>query len=70
MDLNKLLIDAHKLMVLGKKLEAELILKKIIKINPSNIFALNNLGNLSFTKNNFEESLEYFNQSLEIKPDF
>ena len=70
MDLNKLLIDAHNLINSGKGSEAEIILKKIIKKDSSNIFALNNLGNLSLIKNNYEESLEYFNQSLHLKPDF
>ena len=70
MDLNKLLIDAHNLINSGKGSEAEIILKKIIKKDPSNIFALNNLGNLYLIKNNYEESLEYFNQSLHLKPDF
>ena len=70
MDTNKLLIDAHKLIISGKGLEAEIILKKILRFDPLNIFAINNLGNLSFVQNKFEESLKYFNKSLRLKPDF
>ena len=34
MDTNKLLIDAHKLIISGKGLEAEIILKKILRFDP------------------------------------
>ena len=70
MDTNKLLIEAHKLIISGNGYEAELILKKVINQDPSNIFALNNLGNLNFVKKRFEESIKYFNESLKFKPDF
>ena len=53
MDLNRSLILAHQLLVSGKIDEAEKKLNEILNLDPKNLHALNNLGNICIEKKNF-----------------
>ena len=52
MNINKLLISAHELLISEKIDQAEKKLNQIIQIDPKNIYALNNLGSICIKKKN------------------
>ncbi len=70
MDLNRSLILAHQLLVSGKIDEAEKKLNEILNLDPKNLHALNNLGNIYIKKKNFTKSITLFEKCLEINENF
>ena len=68
--INKLSIETFKILQSGKYDVAESNFKKIIELDPNNIFALNNLGNLFLLKKKYNDSLILFDQVLKIKPEY
>jgi len=49
---------------------AEELYEKVIKLDPKNNIALNNLGTIHLVLNNFEKAIKYFEDSLKIKSDY
>ena len=70
MDLNFLLNRAIKFHLKGKLEKAELDYKKIIKVQPQNITANNNLASIENIKKNFKNSLNILENVLKINPDY
>lgn len=66
--LNDLIIEAVNFLKSGKLDKAEINYKKILKLDPKNIHALNNLGNLLFLKDKYNESIKLFDKVLKISP--
>ena len=64
------LIKAFNLLKSGNYSGAEKNFKKVIKLNPKNIFALNNLGNLFVLKKNYKDAIIIFDQALKLKSNF
>ena len=70
MDLNFLLNRAIKLHLKGKLEKAELDYKKIIKAQPQNIIANNNLASIENIKKNYKNSLHILENILKINPSY
>ena len=60
-------IKAHKE---GKLQDAERLYSEVLKINPTNPAANNNLGTLLFSLRKLEESEKYCKKAIELKPDY
>jgi tetratricopeptide (TPR) repeat protein len=60
----KLMIESYDLMAAGKLNEAREIYSKVLKVDPGNPLALNNLGAIMFKEGKTKEALDYFNQAL------
>jgi tetratricopeptide (TPR) repeat protein len=54
----------------GNLLEARDLYRKIIKNDPHNVQALNNLGVIYMSKKNYKRAAARFNAALAIKPDY
>ena len=70
MDFNFLLNRAIKFHLQGKLEKAELDYKKIIKAQPQNIIANNNLASLKNIKKNYKTSLHILENVLKINPNY
>ncbi|WP_440676401.1 tetratricopeptide repeat protein [Candidatus Pelagibacter sp. HIMB1593] len=70
MDLNKALILAHEFLISGKINEAENKFNEILKYDPQNLHALNNLGNIYIQKKNFSKGILFFEKCLKINENF
>ena len=70
MDLNFLLNRAIKFHLKGKLDKAELDYKKIIKAQPENLIANNNLASLENIKKNYQISLNILENVLKINPNY
>ena len=70
MDLNKSLILANQLLKSGKINEAEIKFREILNIDPKNIHALNNLGNICMEKKNFSKAMVLFEKCLKFDENF
>ena len=68
MYINKLLTEASKLLTSGKFNKAELNYKKIIKLDPDNIIALNNLGHLFLLQKKYNDALILLDRLLKTNP--
>jgi Tfp pilus assembly protein PilF len=54
----------------GKLMEAKELYRKVIKSDPRNVQALNNLGVVYLARKNFKWATIRFNDALAIKPDY
>ena len=63
--LTKMLVESYDLLEAGKLAEAQKIYEQILKQDPGNPLALNNLGAIKVKENKFPEALSYLSQALE-----
>ena len=63
--LTKMLVESYDLLEAGKLAEAQKIYEQILKQDPGNPLALNNLGAIKVKENQFPEALAYLSQALE-----
>jgi tetratricopeptide (TPR) repeat protein len=61
----KMLVESYDLLEAGKLGEAQKIYEQILKQDPGNPLALNNLGAIKVKENKFPEALSYLSQALE-----
>ena len=62
--LTKMLVESYDLLEAGKLAEAQKIYEQVLKQDPGNPLALNNLGALKVKENNLPEALAYLTQAL------
>jgi tetratricopeptide (TPR) repeat protein len=62
--LTKMLVESYDLLEAGKLAEAQKIYEQILKQDPGNPLALNNLGAIKVKENRFPEALAYLSQAL------
>ena len=62
--LTKMLVESYDLLEAGKLAEAQKIYEQILKQDPGNPLALNNLGAIKVKENKFPEALAYLSQAL------
>ena len=62
--LTKMLVESYDLLEAGKLAEAQKIYEQILKQDPGNPLALNNLGAIKVKENKFSEALSYLSQAL------
>jgi len=63
--LTKMLVESYDLLEAGKLAEAQKIYEQILKQDPGNPLALNNLGAIKVKENKFPEALAYLSQALD-----
>jgi tetratricopeptide (TPR) repeat protein len=62
--LTKMLVESYDLLEAGKLAEAQKIFEQILKQDPGNPLALNNLGAIKVKENRFPEALAFLEQAL------
>jgi tetratricopeptide (TPR) repeat protein len=62
--LSKMLVESYDLLEAGKLAEAQKIYEQILKQDPGNPLALNNLGAIKVKENKLSEALSYLSQAL------
>jgi tetratricopeptide (TPR) repeat protein len=62
--LTKMLVESYDLLEAGKLAEAQKIFERILKQDPGNPLALNNLGAIKVKENQFPEALALLSQAL------
>ena len=62
--LTKMLVESYDLLEAGKLAEAQKIFEQILKQDPGNPLALNNLGAIKVKENKFPEALTFLTQAL------
>jgi tetratricopeptide (TPR) repeat protein len=62
--LTKMLVESYDLLEAGKLAEAQKIYEQILKQDPGNPLALNNLGAIKVKENRFPEALAFLEQAL------
>ena len=62
--LTKMLVSSYDLLEAGNLAEAQKIFEQILKQDPGNPLALNNLGAIKVKENQFREALAYLSQAL------
>jgi Tfp pilus assembly protein PilF len=62
--LTKMLVESYDLLEAGKLAEAQKIFEQILKQDPGNPLALNNLGAIKVKENKFQEALTFLSQAL------
>ena len=62
--LTKMLVESYDLLEAGKLAEAQKIFEQILKQDPGNPLALNNLGAIKVKENRFPEALAFLSQAL------
>jgi Tfp pilus assembly protein PilF len=63
-NLNKMMIQSYDLLEAGKVDEAQKIYEQVLKEDPGNPLALNNLGAVMVKKGKYKEALAYLQQAL------
>ena len=63
--LTKMLVESYDLLEAGKLAEAQKIFEQILKQDPGNPLALNNLGAIKVKENKLPEALAYLSQALD-----
>jgi len=66
----QLIEQAHNFKQKGDLINAELNLKKALKIEPGNFIVLNNLGNIYSTKNEQKKAKDFFLRAIDIKQNY
>jgi Tfp pilus assembly protein PilF len=62
--LTKMLVQSYDLLEAGKLAEAQKIFEQILKQDPGNPLALNNLGAIKVRENKFQEALTFLSRAL------
>jgi tetratricopeptide (TPR) repeat protein len=62
--LTRMLVDSYDLLEAGKLAEAQKIYEQILKEDPGNPLALNNLGAIKVKENRLQEALAYLSRAL------
>jgi Tfp pilus assembly protein PilF len=62
--LTKMLVESYDLLEAGKLAEAQKIFEQVLKQDPGNPLALNNLGAIKVKENKFKEALACLTQAL------
>ena len=62
--LTKMLVESYDLLEAGKLAEAQKIFEQVLKQDPGNPLALNNLGAIMVKENRFKEAIAYLSQAL------
>ena len=62
--LTKMLVESYDLLEAGKLTEAQKIYEQILKQDPGNPLALNNLGAIKVKENQYPEALSYLSQAM------
>ena len=68
--LTKMLVESYDLLEAGKLAEAQKIYEQILKQDPGNPLALNNLAAIKVKENKFPEALAYLSQALDRAPGY
>ena len=68
--LTKMLVESYDLLEAGKLAEAEKIYQQILKQDPGNPLALNNLGAIKVKEHNLPEALAFLSQALDRAPGY
>lgn len=63
-DLTKKLVESYDLLEAGKLLQAQELYQEILKQDPGNPLALNNLGAIKVKEKKYPEALKYLEQAL------
>jgi tetratricopeptide (TPR) repeat protein len=63
--ITKMLVESYDLLEAGRLAEAQKIYAQILKQDPGNPVALNNLGAIKVKENKFPEALTYLSQALD-----
>jgi tetratricopeptide (TPR) repeat protein len=63
--ITKMLVESYDLLEAGKLAEAQKIYEQILKQDPGNPLALNNLGAIKVKEHNYPEALSYLTQALD-----
>ena len=63
--ITKMLVESYDLLEAGKLAEAQKIYEQILKQDPGNPLALNNLGAIKVKENKFPEALDLLSQALD-----
>ena len=63
--LTKMLVTSYDLLEAGKLAEAQKIYEQILKQDPGNPLALNNLGAIKVKEHKYPEALSYLSQALD-----
>jgi len=66
----KLIAQALNFKQQGDLINAEYNLKKVLKDEPGNFIALNNLGSIYLAKNNLKKAKKNFSKAIDIKKDY
>src|SRR3989339_1288102 len=66
----KMLVDSYDLLEAGKLAEAEKIYQQILKQDPGNPLALNNLGAIKVKEHKLPEALAFLSQALDRAPGY
>jgi tetratricopeptide (TPR) repeat protein len=62
--LTKMLVESYDLLEAGKLAEAQKIFEQILKQDPGNPLALNNLGAIKVKESQYQEALAFLSQAL------
>ena len=66
----KLIAQALNFKQQGSLINAEYNLKKVLKDEPGNFIALNNLGSIYLAKNDLKKAKKFFSKAIDIKKDY
>ena len=69
-DIAKLIAESLTSKKIGDSIKAEHLLKKVLKIEPNNFIALNNLGNIYSEKNNFKKAKIFLSKAIRVKKNY
>jgi tetratricopeptide (TPR) repeat protein len=62
--LNKKMVESYDLLEAGKLAQAQEIYEEVLKQNPGNPLALNNLGAIKVKEHKYQDALKYLEQAL------
>ena len=66
----KLIEESLSLKQIGSLTKAEYGLRKVLKIEPNNFIALNNLGNICSAKNDLKKAKFFFTKAIGVKKNY
>jgi Flp pilus assembly protein TadD len=66
---NHVNVEAVRLLGQGRAAEADMLLQRALKIDPNDVFALNNMGAAKEMEGEVEEALAYFDRAAKAGPD-
>ncbi len=69
LEVNHANVEAVRLLGQGRAPEADLLLQRVLKVEPNNIFTLNNMGVAKEMEGEAQEALRYFDQAAIVQTD-